>query len=142
LDISGIILAGGKSSRMGTNKAFLQINGVIMIERVARVLTGVCSKVIISGDEKTYSNLGYRVVPDIYPGCGPLSGIYAGLLATANHYIFISACDTPYQTQQLSRKSLKTRRAAMPCYPISKTILNRSFRYTAKDLRKQQKLPS
>jgi molybdopterin-guanine dinucleotide biosynthesis protein A len=104
LNISGIILAGGKSSRMGVNKAFLQINGVKMIERVARILTRVCSEIIISGDEKIYGNLGYKVVPDIHPGCGPLSGIHAGLLAAANRYSFVSACDIPYPDEKIIKK--------------------------------------
>lgn len=101
MDISGIILVGGKSSRMGTNKALLDIDGTPMIERVARIMTHVCSEIIIvGGDKKTYGHMGYKIIPDIYPGCGPLSGIHAGLRATTHYYSFVAACDIPYPNPQ------------------------------------------
>ncbi|ACV64221.1 molybdopterin-guanine dinucleotide biosynthesis protein MobB subunit [Desulfofarcimen acetoxidans DSM 771] len=111
MNISGIILAGGKSSRMGTNKALLDIDGIPLIERVARIIAPVCSEIIIAGgDEKTYGHTGYKIIPDIYPGCGPLSGIHAGLLSAKHFYSFVAACDIPYpnvQTIQLLTKSIE-----------------------------------
>ncbi|MFZ5634473.1 MAG: molybdenum cofactor guanylyltransferase [Bacillota bacterium] len=105
MKVSGIILAGGKSNRMGTNKALLELGGVTLIERVARVMSGVCPEIIIAGgDPDELAHLGYPVVPDIYPGCGPLSGIHAGLVAARNRYSFVSACDTPYLSEKLIRK--------------------------------------
>ncbi|KJR99946.1 MAG: hypothetical protein VR68_07800 [Peptococcaceae bacterium BRH_c4a] len=105
MKISGIILAGGKSSRMGKNKALLEIDGLTLIERVAAIMSGVCSEIIIAGDSSgTLNKTGYRSVPDIYPGCGPLSGIHAGLSAARNQYSFIIACDMPFVDEKLMRK--------------------------------------
>lgn len=103
--VSGIILAGGRSCRMGRNKALMDLNGHTLIERVARVLSGVCGEIIIAGGNPAeLEHLGYPLVPDIYPGCGPLSGIHAGLVAARNRYSFVSACDTPFLDEKLIRK--------------------------------------
>lgn len=105
MKISGIILAGGKSNRMGQNKALLEIGGTSMIERVVRVMSGVCSEVLIAGgNEGELGHLGYPIVPDIYPGCGPLSGLHAGLSAARNRYSFVSACDIPFLSEELMRR--------------------------------------
>lgn len=103
--ISGIILAGGKSKRMGSNKALLKIGGIPLIERVARSISGVCSEIIIAGgDPNELGHLGYPVVPDVYPGCGPLSGLHSGLQAARNQYSFVSACDTPFLEERFIRR--------------------------------------
>ena len=105
MKISGIILAGGMSIRMGNNKALLTIGGLPMIERVSKVLSGVCQEIIIAGgNQSDMRYLGYPLVPDIYPGFGPLSGIHAGLVAAHNHYCFVSACDTPFLDERLISK--------------------------------------
>lgn len=104
MELTGIILAGGKSNRMGTTKALLEVGGITLIERVARVLSKVCSEIIIAGGQPDeLGHLGYPMVPDLYSGCGPLSGIHAGLTAAGNRYSFISACDTPFLNEKLIR---------------------------------------
>lgn len=105
MQISGIILAGGRSYRMGRNKALMDLDGLTLIERVARVLSGVCQEIIIAGGNSAeLEQLGYPLVPDIHPGCGPLSGIHAGLMAARNRYSFVSACDTPFLDERLISK--------------------------------------
>lgn len=105
MQISGIILAGGKSNRMGMNKALLELGGLTLIEKVVRVMSGACSEIIISGgNPANLEHLGYPVVPDTYPERGPLSGIHAGLVAARNRYSFVSACDTPFLDERLIRK--------------------------------------
>lgn len=102
--ISGIILAGGKSRRMGKNKALLEVGGLTMIERVAGVMSGVCSEIIIAGENScSFEHLGYPMVPDIRPGYGPLSGIHAGLTAANNHFSFVIACDIPFPSEKLMK---------------------------------------
>lgn len=102
MQVSGIILAGGKSNRMGRNKALLKIGGLTLIERVARVLSAVCPEIVIAGGSAAdFGHLGYPVVPDVYPGYGPLSGIHAGLSAIQNDYGFVSACDIPFINENL-----------------------------------------
>ncbi|MFZ5650203.1 MAG: molybdenum cofactor guanylyltransferase [Bacillota bacterium] len=105
MKISGIILAGGKSSRMGKNKALLEVGGLTMIERVAGAMSGVCSEIIIAGENSgTLEHLGYPTVPDIHPGYGPLSGLHAGLKAAKSWYSFVSACDIPFPSEKLMKR--------------------------------------
>ncbi len=105
MEISGIILAGGRSYRMGRNKALMDLDGLTLIERVARVLSRLCREIIVAGgDPAELEHLGYPLVPDIHPGCGPLSGIHAGLMAARNRYSFVSACDTPFLDEKLIGK--------------------------------------
>ncbi len=103
LDASGVILAGGKSSRMGTNKALLTLHGKTMIESVVGELRKVFPEIIVVTNEpRFYLDLGVRVVTDIIPGFGPLSGIHAGLTASSHKYSFVTACDLPFINHRLS----------------------------------------
>ncbi len=105
MQITGIILAGGKSSRMGYNKAFLDLGGLWLIKKVADILSPVSGEIIIAGgNQKELGVLGYPVVQDIYPNCGPISGIHAGLSAASNYYSFILACDTPFIDSVIIRR--------------------------------------
>ncbi|MCL5057022.1 MAG: molybdenum cofactor guanylyltransferase [Actinobacteria bacterium] len=104
MDITGIILAGGKSSRMGENKALLEIDGITIIERVAGVVASVCPEVIIAGGSNRLDIPGCRTVPDIYPGCGPLCGLHAGLTEAGNRYSFAVACDIPFPDAGLMKR--------------------------------------
>jgi len=94
------VLAGGRSSRMGTDKALLEIEGQPLVLRVADRLAEVCGSVAIIGEGTLsnpgqYANLGLRVVPDSFPGLGPLAGIEAALAATSAEANLIAACDMP-----------------------------------------------
>jgi len=96
-ETTAIILAGGKSSRMGVDKAMLLVNGQPMIEKVAGQLDGFFSQILISAnDVEKYAFLGYDVVPDKMPGQGPLMGIASALRASTNELNFVVACDIPY----------------------------------------------
>ncbi len=109
MNISGIILAGGRSNRMGTNKALLKLGELTLIEGVALVMSGVCSEIIIAGgNEKDLEHLGYPIVRDTYPGCGPLSGIHAGLSVAKNRYGFVAACDIPFPDGSLMKKIISS----------------------------------
>lgn len=96
--ITGIILAGGKNSRMGTNKAFLNIDGVRLIDIIISIYREIFKEIIIVTNEP----LAYvefndaTIVTDIYKNKGPLGGIYTGLFYSRNNYAFVSACDMPY----------------------------------------------
>lgn len=96
------ILAGGKSERLGYNKAFITIDGVSIIERTAAKLTKSFSELIIVANDNEYQSLGYPVVPDIIANKGPLSGIHAALSAAAYPYCFVTACDMPYIDEHLA----------------------------------------
>ncbi|TVM00348.1 MAG: molybdenum cofactor guanylyltransferase [Candidatus Brocadia sp. WS118] len=95
--MTAIILAGGKSQRMGFNKAFLQCGDKTFIEHQIDRLKRIFSEIIISAnDADIYARLNLPVVSDIMPGKGPLGGICAGLIRSASHHAFVVACDMPF----------------------------------------------
>ena len=94
--ITGLVLAGGRSSRMGTNKALLEINGETLLNRAVRLLElSGCKEVFISGDY-----YGQRSVPD-RAQLGPLAGIAAGLDVCKTEKLLILPVDMPYMTSEL-----------------------------------------
>lgn len=98
-----VILAGGKSSRMKTNKAFLPINNTSLIEIIINKLSSLFLEVIIvSNDVPSYSHLKAKIVPDIIPNRGPLSGIHAGLVNSNYNLNFVVACDMPFVSARLA----------------------------------------
>jgi len=100
--ITGIILAGGKSIRMGQDKAFIEINGVPIILRVFAVLDRLFRETIIVASQKeTYAELNIPVYSDLVPGQGALGGLYTGLLHSTFPYSFCVACDMPFLDRAL-----------------------------------------
>jgi len=97
INITGIILAGGKNSRMGFNKAFLEVDGKRLIDLTLSVYQQIFSEIIIvTNDSLSYLEFkDAEVVTDIYPGKGSLGGIYTGLFYANNDYAFVAACDMP-----------------------------------------------
>ncbi|QDY86444.1 molybdenum cofactor guanylyltransferase [Paenibacillus polymyxa] len=97
VEVTGIIVAGGRSSRMGQDKALLQLGGVTVLERIAAVLGKVAGRVIVvTQDAQQYRGLGLETTTDLYPGLGPLSGIHAGLSASKTEWGIVVACDMPF----------------------------------------------
>ncbi len=102
--VSGVILAGGKSRRMGRDKALLDFAGQPLIARVLARVQTVCSEVIIVANEHAaYAHLGARLVSDVYPGKGSLGGIFSGVLAARAPYALVVACDLPFLNVALLR---------------------------------------
>jgi molybdopterin-guanine dinucleotide biosynthesis protein A len=102
--ISGVILAGGKSSRYGENKAFAQIRGIPIIERVAGVLKNLFRDlIIISNNPADYKYLGFPVFHDHIKGLGPLGGIMTALRTMTTPYGFVAACDMPFLSEKFIR---------------------------------------
>ncbi len=97
-NISGIILAGGKNSRMGANKAFLEIDGTRLIDGTLKIYREIFTEIIIvTNDPLSYIEFtDAAVVTDIYKAKGPLGGIYTGLFYSKSPYAFVSACDMPH----------------------------------------------
>ena len=97
-EMTGIILAGGKNSRMGTNKAFLEIDGIRLIDNILAVYRKIFSEIIIvTNDPLSYTEFPETVVvTDIYKGKGALGGIYTGLFYATHNYSFVAACDMPF----------------------------------------------
>lgn len=105
--VTGVILAGGKSSRFGSNKAFALIDGTPLIERVLAVLKGLFPEnIIITNSPGQYRHLGVSMHEDIIKGAGPLGGIYTGLSAIHTQWAFVAACDQPFLNPALIRHML------------------------------------
>src|SRR6476646_8037030 len=93
--VSGFVLAGGKSTRMGQDKAAVTLNGRTLLEHALAALRGVCREVSILGRHDLYGSLA-PVYEDIFPGCGPLGGIYVALSNSQTQFNLIIAVDTPF----------------------------------------------
>jgi molybdopterin-guanine dinucleotide biosynthesis protein A len=93
--LSGFVLAGGKSTRMGQDKAAITLNGRTLLEHALAALREVCRNVAILGSHELYGTLA-PVYEDIFPGCGPLGGIHAALAGSQTQFNLIIAVDTPF----------------------------------------------
>lgn len=100
---SGIVLAGGKSTRMGRDKANIRLGSQTMLERSVEKLQQIFDEVIIVSDRPSkYALTGTRQVFDIYGGKSPLGGIHAGLSVAGNSNAFITACDMPFWQPEMA----------------------------------------
>ena len=95
-DVEAFILAGGKSSRMGTDKALLEISGKPLAVRTAETVKPFVARVMLICDERRQTELGLPVIADRWPGAGPLGAIATALLETTKAWALILACDLPY----------------------------------------------
>lgn len=101
--MNAVILAGGRSRRMGRDKAVLPVGGVPMIVRLVEALRPCCGEVlVVANDPAPFAGLPVRVVPDAFPGLGPLAGLHAGLLASGDDLNFVLACDLPFASPALA----------------------------------------
>ena len=95
--LTGIVLAGGLSSRMGRDKASLPWLGRDLLHTVLTALAPVCGRlIVVSNTPRAIALPDVTVVADAYRGCGPLAGIHAGLTAAPGGYSFVAACDMPH----------------------------------------------
>jgi len=102
--ITGVILAGGSSSRMGRNKALLDFRGRPLVETVYRTMANLFSEVVVvTNQPQEYDFLPCEKIPDIHGGLGSLAGIHAALAWSGNPRIFVVACDMPYLDGALIR---------------------------------------
>ncbi len=107
--VTGIILAGGKSRRMGKDKIFLPFPDRPLLEVMVDKLSSLFPQLLII----THLPVNFqekdkiKVAPDILPNKGPLGGIYTGLLYSRSEYNFIVACDLPFLQERLVRKIIE-----------------------------------
>lgn len=103
-NVTGVILAGGLSSRMGRNKALLEVNGATLIEAIYRRMAELFAEVLlVTNSPEIYDFIPCRKVPDLYTGMGVLAGIHSGLYHSSSPAIFAVACDMPYLVEDLVR---------------------------------------
>ncbi|MCF8364625.1 MAG: NTP transferase domain-containing protein [Bacteroidales bacterium] len=93
--VTGIVLAGGKSRRMGSEKGMVLFRGKPMIEYAVEALAKVCDQILISANSSVYHYLGLEIVKDEIPDSGPMGGIYSCLKKSKNEVNFVLSCDMP-----------------------------------------------
>jgi molybdopterin-guanine dinucleotide biosynthesis protein A len=102
--VSGIILAGGQSRRMGRDKAFIELNGKPIVAHVLETMQRICAEtIIVANDAQTYARFSVPIVGDVFPDKGSLGGIYSGLRAAREEYVVAVACDMPFLSPDLLR---------------------------------------
>lgn len=102
--VSVAVLAGGQSQRMGQDKAFLEVAGRPVIERVLSTVASLTDDLFISANAPhRYEPFGLRVVPDIYPDKAALGGIYSVIQAARYPHVLVVACDMPFLNPALLR---------------------------------------
>jgi len=106
---SAFIQAGGLSSRMRTDKAWLPFGLYYSIELVIRALEPVADEIAIVANNPEYQRLGLPVYPDVVKSYGPLGGIHSALLNARNDSVFIVACDLPFVSADLFRQLITFR---------------------------------
>lgn len=118
--VTGVILAGGASSRMGRNKALLRLNGIPLIQLVYRTMSGLFDDiVIVTNTPGEYTFIPCRTTADIYPGAGSIAGLHAGMSASTVERIFVAACDMPFLNPLLIRMLCGYDREAEAVVPLN-----------------------
>lgn len=100
-DIEGFILAGGASSRMGTDKAQLRLGGRTLVESTARALSQVAVRVRVVSSRHGAELCGLGVVPDFYDDCGALGGLHSAMTHAEAPWVAVVSCDLPFVTGDL-----------------------------------------
>jgi molybdenum cofactor guanylyltransferase len=98
MDVTGVLLAGGKSRRMGVDKRFLELGGETLLRRALSVYERLFRDILIVVAEPVpeLRALGHEIVTDLIPGCAALGGLYTGLSRARSPRVFAAACDMPF----------------------------------------------
>lgn len=100
-NVTGIILSGGRSKRMGQNKALLKIGNVTLIEKTVELMKSLFTDtILITNSPEEYSFLNIPIFADIYKDKGPLAGIHSGLYHSNNDINLIISCDMPFISEE------------------------------------------
>lgn len=118
LEIEGFILVGGASSRMGEDKARLKLGGQTFVERIARALSSITSRVSTVGAKTEANNGGLPNVPDVYREWGALGGLHGALSACTAEWAAVVACDLPFVTGELFTRLAQEREGFDAIVPV------------------------
>ena len=122
-EVTGIVLAGGLSRRLGRNKALETIGGQPLIRRVIDRISRIAEEVVVVVADQAQAQAlplenQHRVVVDLHPGGGSLGGIFSGLSAARHHWAMVVACDMPFLNLDLARRMLALREGADAVVPV------------------------
>lgn len=138
-DVTAFVLAGGQSTRMGREKATLELGGRTLLERALRLASAVAAEAVIVGSRGEYERYGRRI-EDVHPGHGPLGGIHAALWASPTEFNLILAVDTPFLEERFLHYLVEQARESGAVVTVPRTadgfhplaaVYRRSFRETA-----------
>ncbi|HXZ26829.1 MAG TPA: molybdenum cofactor guanylyltransferase [Terriglobales bacterium] len=138
-DLSAFILAGGRSTRMGADKAFLEFQGETLLSRALSLARSLATEVFLVGERDRFAAFA-PVIEDLYPDHGPLGGIHAALSASASELNLVLAVDTPLLTSALLRFLVEQARASSAVVTVPRVaggyqplcaVYRRPFRETA-----------
>jgi molybdopterin-guanine dinucleotide biosynthesis protein A len=102
--LTGLVLVGGQSRRMGRDKAFLELDGKPLVQIIIERVAQACAEVlIVSADVTPYADLGVPIVTDRFRGVGVLGGLHAGLEAASHQLALTVGCDMPFLDPELLR---------------------------------------
>lgn len=94
--LTGVVLAGGQSSRFGSDKTIEEIGGITFLEHIVSLLRPLFTEVMVSENKEHYAVIsGYRLIKDEYEACGSLGGIHAALKSFRTAYVLFLTCDMP-----------------------------------------------
>ena len=119
--VAGVVLAGGRASRMGgRDKAFAAVEGEPIAVRAVRIFRSLFAQVLVATNRPArFGGLGVETVADAFPGCGPLAGIHAAAAASRFPHVFVAACDMPGLDPDVIRFLLRrvgSADAVVPCW--------------------------
>ncbi len=103
-DITGIILAGGKSSRMGSEKGLILFDGKPFIQHIIEAVQPLVDEIMIVSSNPDYDTFGITRVEDIIPDAGPIAGLHAGLTHSKTTHNLVVSCDVPLITSEFLKK--------------------------------------
>lgn len=134
MKLTAIILAGGKSSRMKSDKGLVCYNGKPLIEYALNLVKPFCQSIIISTQNPAYNVYKYPLVRDIIKNIGPMGGIHAGLMASLTDVNLILSCDLPNLNSQALEHLIKHTSDALYTLPSHKSGLEPLFAIVHKKL--------
>jgi molybdopterin-guanine dinucleotide biosynthesis protein A len=106
-DITGIVLAGGKSSRMGSDKGLIKIDNKTFVENVIAAMEPLVNEIIIVSNNPEYDQFGYYRAEDEIKDSGPLAGLYSGLKQSNAKYNLVLSCDIPMIKTEILEKLIE-----------------------------------
>jgi molybdenum cofactor guanylyltransferase len=118
VEITGFVLAGGKSSRMGCAKGLVEFQGKPMILHMLEKLQPLCTNVYINSNEPDYQKFGYSIIPDIIKDIGPIGGLYACLKSSNTKFNVFLPCDVPLLDISLIEQLIHNKNKAQIVIPV------------------------
>ncbi len=125
--ISVYILAGGKSSRMGSDKGLLPLGDKKIVQHVIQALIPLSENIFIVTSNKAYETFGLELVPDVFHNIGPAGGIHAALKHCKTQTLFICSCDTPFISAEAARFLINESQEHQITVPVIETKLEPLF---------------